>query len=284
MRTATLAVAIALFLALPQAASACVPLPPGMPTVTPPPTDTPAQAARRQADETRAAFAAADIVFRGQVTRVERFVAQRFLGANIYADRATLVVDAVWKGTVGSPMTVVARRQFVSDCDVTNGQTGPPYLLREQQTYLVYAKVNAEAPSYDISRLTETTAIAADTGVIGPATLGVAAATVALPTAVPPATVAPVASRTFPTPVFRTASAGPATREPTASPVATATASSPPTATTAIATVAVPTPPPPAPVAASVDGQTATPLLLVGGGIVAGMLLGIVVARRRGRP
>lgn len=284
MRIVTLVAALFLFLVLPQAASACVPAPtanPRTPTAAPKPTETAAQATRRQAEEARTAFGAADIVFRGQVTRTERFVDNTYAYyTDVYALRATFAVDAVWKGTVGSPMTVVSRRPYVTDCDLTNGQTGPPYLLDEQATYLVYAKINAATQTYDISRLTESAAIAADVTVIGPGTRGVAAATLALPTAVPTATLVPANSRVFPTPVLWTPVASPATRSTTVSSVATSTALSQlrdivvipsPAATAATAAPALPKP--------SRD-RMAVLLALGGGWVIVAAFAGIIVARR----
>jgi hypothetical protein len=253
---------VMLFLSLPQATRACVPTPtldPRTPTPTSRPTDTPEEVARKQADEVHQAFASADIVFRGQTTQTEKFVSGTMFGTNGYSLRATLTVDTIWKGGVGSPITIYSRRTGLSDCDVAFGNTGPPIPLRDQSTYLIYARLDGATQSYEINRAVLATSSAPDLAVIGPGT-----------SAEPTPTQAPTAVAAVATPIAPT---------PTQASTATAVAATP----------AEPFEPPqyalgsPAPS----GSRVAMPLLLVAGGVIAVGLLGIVSMRRirqRARP
>lgn len=184
-------IALIIFLALPAGALACVPTPspnPRIPTATPRPTDTPAEAARKQMDETRATFGDADIVFRGVTTKTETFVTSQPFGADVQSLRAFFGVDTVWKGSVGQQVTVYSHRRDVSDCDFTAGRTGPPYPLHTQTTYLIYARLDTRTQTYEISNATDEVTLDTDIAVLGPGTPVAVVATPA-PTAV--AAVAP---------------------------------------------------------------------------------------------
>lgn len=180
-RGSLLAISLLIFLALPEAAAACVPADPRIPTPTPLPTDTPQEAARKQSQEITTAFGKADIVFRGQTTKTETFVSGRTFGTDIHSLRAFFAVDTVWKGSIGRQVTVYSLRTDISDCDLTNGTTGPPFPLRNQTTYLIYTQLNRTTQTYEISKVTGAAMVATDVAVIGSGS----------PTTAPAATTAP---------------------------------------------------------------------------------------------
>lgn len=112
---------------------ACVPAPLGRGTSIPVAVPLPTATATLPT-----AFAAADAVFRGEVVQVD---SRSSAGYNFGVwQRATLSVDAVWKGTVARRAEIVVTGEGLSDCDLAAGRR-PEYGFRQGMTYIVYARM-----------------------------------------------------------------------------------------------------------------------------------------------